>query len=242
MLGLINAGFTHLHFQTYFQVIGAWKKIKISDFWPYLPCEISKEDPKAVSQYVAKQFGQAEGFIFTFCREYSLSKRANSCPSEFTNFGVYEFEYFQKWQTQKLWLFPYGKTRNCEGCIPLISCIGTISVIIPLSEPALDFDISVDFQHTLQVGYEWFGMPVKVWEWIKDHARSPPQAMHEELMKAIMRRESCGVTERYLSTLNVHYWWKKLYRQTKGMFSSNHNFKWAFQIMAILRLAIKDGR
>jgi hypothetical protein len=191
------------------------RNLKINDFWHHVPEEISREKPKAVSQYVVNQFGQAEGFVFHFCKMYILSKRANGRPTDFANATVHVYECSQNLRTSKPSQLPYGRTRNREGRIRLVPCTGTISVIFPSPEQTVDFDIAVDFQHPLHEGREYFGVPVKIREWIKNNARNTPQATREELMGAIKRGEIPGVTERYLSAPNVHYWWRKLYKEAK---------------------------
>jgi hypothetical protein len=215
ILDQICTGFVLWIFMLISRSLGCGKNLKINDFWRHVPEEISKENLKAVSQYVVEQFGQAEGFVFYFKSMYSLSKRAAGRPTEFADAQVYVHECSQKLRRSKPSQLPYGKTRNREGRIPLLPCSGTISVIFPSPERNVDFDIAVDFQHHLHQGRDYFGVPIKVREWIRDNARSTPQATRKELMRAIKKGEIPGVTDKYLSAPNVHYWWRKLYKETK---------------------------
>jgi len=173
------------------------------NFWRHLPEEISKENPKAVSQYVVEQFGQAEGFVF-YCKSmYPLSKRAQGRPTEFADAKIHVYECSQKLRRSKPSQLPYGKTRNREGRIPLLPCTGTISAIFPSPERTVDFDIAVDSQHHLHQGRDYFGVPLKVREWIRDNSRNTPQATREELIRAIKKGEIPGVTDTYLSAIRT---------------------------------------
>jgi hypothetical protein len=68
------------------------EQLLINEFYRFLPPEISKENKKAVADYIVDYFGEAEEFKFNFHRSYTLSKRPCSQPSVFAEATVLEFK------------------------------------------------------------------------------------------------------------------------------------------------------
>ena len=76
-----------------------------------------------------------------------------------------------------------------------------------------DHEIAMNFMHTFHPGHEFYGIPLKVRQWIKDNPRSTPLAQWEDMFAALRRGQIPGVDEKYLSPAHIHYWWRKAYRE-----------------------------
>ena len=92
----------------------------VFDFFQELPPDViesnfppvTKEERKAIAQYVADQYGEAEGFRFQFHDEYLLSNQARRYPAQFANAHCLKFQCSQQWRVYKVSALPYGQTRN----------------------------------------------------------------------------------------------------------------------------------
>jgi hypothetical protein len=65
-----------LRFKAHSRSIEVGSHLQVREFYSHLPNDISKEDSKSVGQYIVDQFGEAEGFQFSFKQKYTLSKKA----------------------------------------------------------------------------------------------------------------------------------------------------------------------
>jgi hypothetical protein len=201
----------------------------IKDFWRHLPPESLRDDPKTVAHFVLQQFGRSQGFAFTYSRPYLLSDKPKGRPGELAKYTVHEYKCSQRLKSNKQSELPYGRTRNRESKFLRVECKGHISVIMPPAGHAATFDIAVDFSHELHPGREYYGVPLRVREWIKANAKPSAGMTRDTLLEALRRGEIPGVTDTFLSVQNVNYWWRKLYREAKY----NHTDPWknAFQIL-----------
>jgi hypothetical protein len=188
------------------------KRIHISGLFDSLPASISKEDQRAVADYVVALYGQPEGLSFT-CSEsgYKLSKRPRGYSSIFADARGFRYVCTQKYRVRKASTLPYKRTRNRRPRVHLVDCKGSIIVAFPPNSP--EFDISFESLHDIHQGREQFGVPPAIRQWIKDHPISSPIALKEEILRAIKRGDIKGVSEQYLNGPNIHYWWSKIYRK-----------------------------
>ena len=65
-----------------------------------------------MAQYVADQYGEAEGFRFQFHDEYLLSSQARGYPAQFAKAHCLKFQCSQQRRVYKVSTLPYGRTRN----------------------------------------------------------------------------------------------------------------------------------
>jgi hypothetical protein len=210
--------------------MGPAKNIMITDFWRHLPPESSRDNPKSVAQFVLEQFARVQGFVFTFHHSHSLTDVAKNRPIDLANCKVLDYKCSQRLRSNKPpSQLPYGQTRNRETKVLLVDCKGHISVIMPPADRPSAFDIALDFQHELHHGREYYGVPLRVRNWIKTNARQTAGMTRDALLNALSRGEIPGVTDTFLSVQNVNYWWRKLYREAKY----NNADPWvnAFQIL-----------
>lgn len=203
---------SHNYFDANLRTIQSGNHIRIKDFYDRLPPEISRDDAKSVAQYVADRFAEIQDLRFSYRSHYTLSKRARGHLSSYANAEVYHFTCSQRECDPKPSLLPYGKTRNRRRRIQTMACQGKIQVTIFPDD--IEFDIAVDFDHShIHQGREHYGVPRSVRQWIHDNPRNSPHEQRRELMAAISRGEIVVPKKKYLSTTNVFYWWRKMYKE-----------------------------
>jgi hypothetical protein len=71
----------------------------------------------------------------------------------------------------------------------------------------------MEVRHSHHEGREQFGVPLSIRQWIERHPRSTPQAQREDVLRAIDAGEIPGVTNKHLNGPNIHYWWRKVYKE-----------------------------
>src|SRR5579859_3293939 len=109
--------------------------------------------------------------------------------------------------------FPYGRTRNWHCRVKLVDCEGSILVLFPSLMRSPNFEIAIEVNHSHHKGREQFGVPLKIHQWIAKHPRSTPQAQREDILRAIAAGEILGVSSKHLNGPNIHYWWRKVYKE-----------------------------
>jgi hypothetical protein len=170
------------------------KNILITDFWRHLPPELSQDNPKSIASFVLQQFGRAQGFVFTFNRGYKLTDVAKNRPRELANCAVLTYKCSQRLRSKKTSEQPYGRTRNRETKVLLVDCKGHMSFMMPPTDLAT-FDIALDFQHELHLGREYYGVPLRVRDWIKANAKQTADMTRDALLTALCNGEIPGVTD-----------------------------------------------
>jgi hypothetical protein len=199
--------------KAHFRSIEMGSHLQVREFYSHLPSNISKEDDKLVGQYIVDQFGEAEGFQFYFRQKYTLSKQARGYSSIYSNAVVIQYDCSQRQRVAKPSSLPYARTRNRRARIHLFNCTGSISVICFSKNSTPDFDIAIDFNHEPHPGREFYGVPVKVRQWIKSNPYPTPGAQRTALFNAMKKKEIEGVKEQYLSAPLIHYWWRKMHKE-----------------------------
>ena len=71
----------------------------------------------------------------------------------------------------------------------------------------------MEVNHSHHQGREQFGVPLRIRQWIEKHPRSTPQAQREDVLRAIAAGEIPGVSNKHLNGPNIHYWWRKVYKE-----------------------------
>ena len=210
--GMIEDGYVPCRIQltTTSRSLEAHKEVLISDFYRFLPEEITKENQQAISQFIVSQLSQPEGLHFSphTTKAYS-SDVPKSRPKVFANANVFRYTCSQRQRILKPSNLPYGRTRNRRARIELFNCTGTIILILPAASSNAPFDFSFAFNHDVHPGREHLGLPLKVREWIKQNPRPTSIIQREELMRAISRGELPSVQGQYLRPMHIHYWWRK---------------------------------
>jgi hypothetical protein len=183
----------------------------ISGLLDSLPENISKENQRAVADYVVDCYARSESLAFTCKEDYKMSKKPRGYTSIFADATGFRYVCTQKYRAPKPSNLPYSRTRNRRGRVHLVDCNGSIIVAFPSTANSHDFDISFELLHDVHPGREYFGVPVQIREWIKAHPISSPIALKDEISRAIERGEIKGVSKKYLKGPNIHYWWSKIY-------------------------------
>ena len=116
-------------------------------------------------------------------------------------------------RTIKLSTLPYGRTRDRRCRVKLVNCDGSILVLFPLQTTSPNFEITIEVNHSHHQGREQLGVPLKIRQWIEKHPRSTPQAQQEDVLCAIAAGEIQGVSNKHLNRPNIHYWWRKVYKE-----------------------------
>ena len=68
----------------------------------------------------------------------------------------------------------------------------------------MDHEIAIDLVHQSHPGREFYGVPLKIRQWIKDNPRSTPQAQWEDMLAPLRRGQIPGVDQKYLSPTLIH--------------------------------------
>ncbi len=189
------------------------KRYLISNVFNSLPAGIIKESQRAVADHVVDCYARSENISFTFKDDYIMSKKPRGYSSHFVDATVFRYVCSQKYREPKVSTLPYSCTRNHRRCIHLVNCTGSILIIFPSTANLPEFDISFESQHSLHPGREYFEVPACIREWIKTHPFSTPKVQREEVLRAIGRGEIEGVSNKYLNGPNIHYWWRKIYKE-----------------------------
>jgi len=142
-----------------------------------------------------------------------MSKKPRGYSSHFVDATVFRYVCSQKYREPKVSTLLYGRTRNHRRRVHLVNCTGLILIVFPSTANLPEFDISFESQHSLHPGREYLGVPACIREWIKTHPFSTPKAQREEVLRAIGRGEIEGVSNKYLNGPNIHYWWRKVYKE-----------------------------
>jgi hypothetical protein len=158
IVAMIDEGFVLYILRLMCRTIESGDRLLISELYSLLPTEISREDQKSVAQYIADQFGEAEGFQYCVEKTRTISERASRFPSEFANATDHKFTCSQRrGASNKPSNLPYSRTRNRRSRKVMHNCHGGISVIFP-SSPTI-YDVAVQFVHSPHPGYEHYGVP-----------------------------------------------------------------------------------
>ena len=103
------------------------------------------------------------------------------------------------------------RNRHCR--VKLVECKGSIHVLFCSQNRPPSFEIAIEVDHTHHEGREQFGVLLSIRQWIERHPRSTPQAQREDVLCAIGAREIPGLMSKHLNGPNIHYWWRKVYKE-----------------------------
>ena len=235
VIRMIEEGFDSQSVRSNNSSLPSEQLLLVSDFLRELPPDIvepncppaTKEERKAIAQYIADRYGEAEGFQFHFHDENLISNRARGYPSQFAKAHCLRFQCSQQRRVYKVSTLPYGRTRN-RRTKKQFDCKGEVKVFsfykldlrqvyfMPVAHHADYCEIAVKFHHITHPGRSQFGVPLKVREWIQKNPRSTPLTQREELLLAIKKGEIPGIqlNSRFLSPTLIHFWWRKTYGRT----------------------------
>jgi len=117
-----------------------------------------------VGAFIVNQFSQAEGLYFGFAKSDNLAAEPYGRPSVFARAEVLRYKCSQARRILKVSKLPYGRTRNRRARTALFDCKGQITVIFPADSSNASFDFSVEINHDVHPGREYFGLPLVVQE------------------------------------------------------------------------------